>query len=310
MLTRRAVLLGGGAAIASAAGMGGYAFAIEPMLRLSVAEVSIAPAGWPQDFDLTIGFLSDFHAIEPWMSAERIARIAALANSYSPDIIILGGDYEAGLKRFKRFGRLVPMTACADALSQLSAPLGVYAVLGNHDVWTNDGDNVRSAFASRGIPLLENKAVRLAKDGQPFWLLGLGDQLGPWNQAGFHPQDDLEGTLAQVTDQAPAILVAHEPDIFPRVPRRIALTLSGHTHGGQVSLPLIGPPMLTYGHHNKYVHGHYRERGRDLVVTSGLGMSIVPVRFGVPPEIMIIRMRSAKPGVGLGADAGLDRRLA
>jgi predicted MPP superfamily phosphohydrolase len=290
MLTRRAFLLGGGVAASSMIGIGSYAFAVEPMLRMVVAEYGIAPRGWPDGLDLTIAFLSDIHAIEPWMSAERIAAIAALANSYSPDIVLLGGDYEAGLKRFRRLGRLVPMSECADALATLRAPLGIHAVLGNHDVWTESGDNVRQAFGSRGIPLYENKAVRLEKDGQPFWLLGLGDQMGERGAAGFVPQDDLPGTLRQVTDDAPAILLAHEPDIFPRVPDRVALTLSGHTHGGQISLPLLGAPMLALGHHGKYVQGHYAENGRNLVVTAGLGMSIAPIRFGVPPEIVVLRL--------------------
>ena len=294
MLTRRAFLLGAGAAAGSVIGVGGYAFAIEPILRLMVAEYRIAPPGWPPDLDLKIAFLSDIHAIEPWMSAERVARIAAFTNTFAPDIVLLGGDYEAGLTRFRRFGRLVPMAECADALSLLRAPLGVHAVLGNHDIWTNDGDNVRAAFPARGIQLYENKAVRLEKGGRPFWLVGLGDQMGPWSATGFQPQDDLPGTLAQITDDAPAILLAHEPDVFSRVPERIALTLSGHTHGGQVSLPFIGPPLLAYGgSHGKYVLGRYREAGRELVVTAGLGMSIAPLRFGVPPEIAILRIGAA-----------------
>jgi uncharacterized protein len=295
MLTRRTFLLGAGAAAGSTIGLGSYAFAVEPMLRLTVAEHQITPRGWPPDFHLRIAFLSDIHAIEPWMSAERIAGIAAFTNTFTPDIVLLGGDYEAGLGRFRRLGRLVTMAECADALSLLRAPLGIHGVLGNHDVWTNNGDDVRAAFRSRAISLYENKAVRLEKNGHPFWLLGLGDQMGPWStETGFHPQDDLPGTLAQITDEAPAILLAHEPDIFPSVPERIALTLSGHTHGGQVSLPLIGPPFLPSGsHHSKYVQGRYTEGGRELVVTAGLGMSIAPIRFGVPPEIMILHLGSS-----------------
>jgi predicted MPP superfamily phosphohydrolase len=295
MLTRRRFLLGAGAAAGGMAGLGGYAFAVEPMLRLTVAEHEMTPRGWPPGFHLKIAFLSDIHAIEPWMSAERIAGIAALTNTFTPDIVLLGGDYEAGLRRFRRLGRLVPMAECADALAVLRAPLGIHGVLGNHDVWTNNGDDVRAAFRSRAISLYENKAVRLEKDGRPFWLLGLGDQMGLWSgTTGFQPQDDLPGTLAQVTDDAPAILLAHEPDIFESVPERISLTLSGHTHGGQVSLPFLGPPFLSFrSHRNKYVQGRYSESGRELIVTAGLGMSIAPMRFGVPPEIMILHLGSS-----------------
>jgi predicted MPP superfamily phosphohydrolase len=131
--------------------------------------------------------------------------------------------------------------------------------------------------------------VRLTKGGRPFWLLGLGDQLallrrGPKRYRGV---DDLAGTLAQVTDDAPAILLAHEPDIFPEAPHRVALTLSGHTHGGQVRL-LGWSPLVPSRYGNRYAYGHVVEDGRHLVVSGGLGTSILPVRLGVPPEIVLV----------------------
>jgi predicted MPP superfamily phosphohydrolase len=143
-----------------------------------------------------------------------------------------------------------------------------------------------------GIPVLENRAVRLDKGGQPFWVAGLGDQIaflgarGPGRHDGV---DDLAGTLAQVRDDAPVILLAHEPDIFPRVPERVALTLSGHTHGGQVRL--FGySPMVPSKFGNRFAYGHVVEEGRHLIVSGGLGTSILPVRFGVPPEIVLIEL--------------------
>src|SRR5829696_1694706 len=140
MLTRRSFLLGTGAAAGSMVGLGGYAFAVEPMLRLAVAEHQITPRGWPRGFHLKIASLPAIHAIAPWLSAERIAGIAAFTNTFRPDIVLLGGDYEAGLRRFRHLGRLVPMAECADALAVLRAPLGIHGVLGNHDIWTNNGD--------------------------------------------------------------------------------------------------------------------------------------------------------------------------
>jgi predicted MPP superfamily phosphohydrolase len=147
---------------------------------------------------------------------------------------------------------------------------------------------VQRELAAAGIPVLENEAVRLTKDGQAFWLLGLGDQLAIWGRT-KRGVDDLPGTLAQLTDAAPAILLAHEPDIFARVPDRVALTLSGHTHGGQVRLAGYSP-MVPSRFGNRYAYGHVVENGRHLIVSGGLGTSIMPVRFGVPPEIVLIQL--------------------
>jgi predicted MPP superfamily phosphohydrolase len=290
MLTRRKIIMGAGASLAGGLGLTGYAGAVEPMLRLDVAEYRLAPRGWPRDFALTIAVLADIHAVEPWMSAERIRQIAALTDTLGADIVLLAGDYESGLTRLHRFTRKVAMPDCAAALSILNPPLGVHAVLGNHDFITPDADNVRRAFASHGIPILDNRAVRLTKEGRPFWLLGLDDQLADRPGAQRRGRHDLPGTLRQMRDDAPAILLAHEPDIFPQVPARVALTIAGHTHGGQVSLPLVGPVFTPFEHGRRYVYGHFSEAGRDMVISAGLGMSLLPVRFGRPPEIVLIRL--------------------
>jgi predicted MPP superfamily phosphohydrolase len=147
-----------------------------------------------------------------------------------------------------------------------------------------------------GIPVYENDAVRLDKDGHSFWLAGLGDQLAfvkalrrrpRRDRTGPRGVDDLPGTLAKVTDAAPVILLAHEPDVFPRVPDRVSLTLSGHTHGGQVRLFGHSPRVPSrYG--NRYAYGHIVEDGRHLVVSGGLGCSVLPVRIGVRPEIVMV----------------------
>jgi predicted MPP superfamily phosphohydrolase len=144
-----------------------------------------------------------------------------------------------------------------------------------------------------GIPVYENDAVRLSKDGHALWLAGLGDQMAfirgrrkrAWRT--FEGVDDLSGTLAKVSDDAPVVLLAHEPDVFPRVPERVALTLSGHTHGGQVRV--FGySPMVPSRYGNRYAYGHMVEDNRHLIVSGGLGCSILPVRIGVPPEIVMV----------------------
>jgi predicted MPP superfamily phosphohydrolase len=126
-----------------------------------------------------------------------------------------------------------------------------------------------------------------------FWLAGLEDQLALLRKdKGIVGLDDLPATLAQVTDGAPVILLAHEPDIFPKVPARVALTLSGHTHGGQFRL-FGWSPVVPSRYGNRYAYGHVHEKGRSLVVSGGIGCSILPVRFGVPPEITLVELGPA-----------------
>jgi uncharacterized protein len=292
MLSRRSFLFSAG--IATPLLFGSYAFGVEP-LRLIVTSYRISPERWAGAPPLRIAVVADVHAMNPWMSPLHIARIAAATNALKPDIVLLAGDYEASMPPYG-IGSYVSMQDCAEALSSLEAPLGVYAVLGNHDVGRrgNWGENVRRAFPAHGIPVMENEALRLEKDGRPFWLLGLGDQ---WGGRGGRGLDDLPATLGRVTDEAPAILLAHEPDIFADLPRldlqrRIALTVSGHTHGGQVNIPMYGPRSIPSRYGKRYAYGHVVEDDRHLVVSAGLGMTGIPVRFGVPPEIVLITLGS------------------
>jgi predicted MPP superfamily phosphohydrolase len=297
LLTRRRLLTGFGATAASTLALGGYACAVEPMWRLDVTRYAVAPQNWPRSLKLSIAVLADIHAGEPLMPAARVAAIAERTNALRPDLVVLLGDFAAS-HRFQ--GKRVPAEAWSEALSVLRAPLGVHAVLGNHDWWDDfqaqlrgRGPTVGHRVLERvGIPVYENDAVRLRKDGQTFWLAGLGDQLafldrrkkGAGRVRGI---DDLPGTLAKATDDAPLILLAHEPDIFPAVPDRVALTLSGHTHGGQVRVFGYSPVVPSrYG--NRYAYGHVVEGRRHLIVSGGLGCSMLPVRFGVPPEIVMI----------------------
>jgi hypothetical protein len=227
-----------------------------------------------------------------------VHRIVDLANDMGADAAVLLGDY-VGSHRL----RLAPVPApdWAAALARLRAPLGTYAVLGNHD-WWEDGIRWRqhvtglpeaaTALRAAGITLLENAGLRLAAHGAPFWLLGLGDQ---WAFGMGRGTDDLDATIRLArADRDPAILLAHEPDIFPRVPRRVGLTLSGHTHGGQVRV-LGWSPSVPSAFGERYIHGHYEEAGRQLVVSAGLGTSVAPVRLGVPPEIVRLRLHPAAP---------------
>jgi uncharacterized protein len=299
MVNRRRFLTSAGALVVGGAGFGASAGAVEAATRLDLTRYTVSPANWPADLTLKIAVIADIHACEPWMPAERIGDIVDLANAQNPDLTVLLGDF-AGSQRFVT--RYVPPGAWAEQLARLEAELGVYAILGNHDWWSaalptdppDNGQSVRNAVVGAGIPVLENRAVRLSLDGRPFWLVGLGDQLAHrWARRRTHGNDDLAGALRPIDDEAPAILLAHEPFIFPRVPDRVALTLCGHTHGGQVNLPIIGAPFApTMRGVKPYVYGLYQEGARQMIVSGGLGTSHLPMRINCPPEVVCVTVRA------------------
>jgi hypothetical protein len=294
MVTRRRFLGMTAAGGFAFLGLGSYAFAIEPLFRLRVQSYRLRPPGWPADGRrLRVAAIADLHACEPWMALPRIEEIVRVTNALEPDVVVLLGDYVAGLRRFRT--AVVPADVWGGALAQLKAPLGVHAILGNHDWWT-DVEGVRRALAARGIPVMENEARLLRPlDGPAFWLAGLGDQIAyRLGEGRFRGVDDLPGTLAAIPDDgAPIVLLAHEPDIFPQVPARVGLTLAGHTHGGQIALPLIGRPVVPSAYGDRYAYGHIFEDGRHMIVSGGLGCSILPVRLGVPPEIVVVDLGGA-----------------
>lgn len=327
--TPRALGLVTGLAGLGAGALGAYGLGVEPAWMLNLTHYAPDPPGWPRRMRLTIAVLADLHIAEPDVSAARLASIVARTNAQKPDLIVLLGDYVCTHPFVSAY---VAPEIWADQLAALSAPLGTFAILGNHDWWSAamptmapDGSaSVRRALERARIPLLENSAVRLAaQDAQgiahPFWLAGLGDQLahvvhrsdkeqthdgetarfaqgnGKWHGRGV---DNLAGTLSQMWDDAPAIMLAHEPFVFEKIPARVALTLCGHTHGGQVRLPLVGVPWTPHGMRTPYMYGHFQEGGRDLIVSGGIGTSIVPVRIGVPPEIVFVHLGKGNGGYG------------
>jgi predicted MPP superfamily phosphohydrolase len=174
----------------------------------------------------------------------------------------------------------VPPEDIAIELKNLHASVGIFAVLGNHDGWL-DHDRVQAALERNRIRVIEETAVKLDTAAGAFWLAGISDV---WT--GRH---DIPAALKSVTDDAaPIILLTHNPDVFPWVPARVGLTLAGHTHGGQVRLPLIGRPVVPSRFGQRFAAGHIVEGGRQMYVATGLGTSILPVRFRVPPAITIL----------------------
>ncbi|MEO1204998.1 MAG: metallophosphoesterase [Pseudomonadota bacterium] len=296
---------------ATGVGLGGYAMA-EPY-RLNVTRYAITPDGWPSGLRLRLAVVADLHVCEPFLGLSRLAQIVARTNALNPDVVLLPGDFAPSL-RMKRFanwvpgGRVLPHDEWVGVLAGLQAPLGVHAVLGNHDWWDDIAVQRRGsgpvpvgeALKRGGVSVYENDAVRLEKDGEPFWLAGLGDQWAFWPN-GLRPYDpvipyrgvhDVAGMMAQVRDEAPVVMMAHEPDIFAEMGglgERVALTVSGHTHGGQVRFAGYAPIVPSrYG--RRFVYGHVRDGARHLVVSGGLGCSGLPVRFGSPPEIVLIEL--------------------
>jgi predicted MPP superfamily phosphohydrolase len=261
--------------------------AMEAANGLSVTDYRLTPPGWPAGQPLTLAVVADLHAGGPNMGLERIRQVVDAANALRCDLTVLLGDFFA-THRF--ITEHVPPPAWAAELARLRAPLGVHAILGNHD-WWYDIKGTRAALAQVRIPVMENEAVLLGEGGRRFWLAGLGDQLAyRLGHSQFRGVDDLAGTLKRVTTADPVILLAHEPDIFPTVPERVSLTLAGHTHGGQIRLPLVPPFWAPSEYGARFAYGHIVERGRHMIVSGGLGCSQVPLRLGVPPEIVRVTL--------------------
>jgi predicted MPP superfamily phosphohydrolase len=286
-LTRRSLILGA-AGLTTLVGPMTAAYAgIEAAEMLRVTRYRLTPPTWRAGHRLSITVIADLHAGGPNMGLERIRAVVDTANLQRSDLVVLLGDYFA---THQFITEVVPTEAWAGELGRLQAPLGVYAILGNHD-WWHDVGNTRRAFADVKIPVLENDALLLGPSGSRFWLAGLGDQLAHiLGRRRYRGVDDLPGTLKRLDTDDPVILLAHEPDIFPNVPNRVALTLCGHTHGGQIRIPMVWEHFVPSIYGARYAYGHIIEAGRHMIVSGGLGTSGIPARLGVQPEILRIEI--------------------
>lgn len=248
---------------------------------LSTREYELALPGWPASArDLRIAVLADLHTGSPHNDLEKLQDIVQATNRAQPDLVLLAGDFVIhGVVG----GHFIEPEASARVLRSLQAPLGVYAVLGNHDWWF-DGTRVRKALEAEGIPVLEDRAIPLMFHHTSIWLAGVSDF---WEAA-----HDVRRALSGVDETSPVIVVTHNPDVFPEIPGRVTLTIAGHTHGGQVAVPGWGRPVVPSQFGERYAIGHIVEGGRHLFVSTGIGTSILPVRFRVPPEISIMTIRS------------------
>ncbi len=282
---RRFLKVVSGAAAVGALTVGGDAILIEPN-RPRVIRQDIFLRRLPPAFDgLTIVQLSDFH-YDPYFSSTPVAASVRIANALKPDLVVLTGDFVSS-PAFDR-STLVRKAAaqiepCANILGGLRAPYGVWAVLGNHDVFS-DATHVERSLRSAGIQVLRNGAVPVERDGQRFWLAGVGDVL-----AG---DADLKKALHVTSSSEAVVLLAHEPDFADHSARHpVDLQLSGHSHGGQIRFPFVGAvyyPELA----RKYPQG-LRQVGQLMLYTNvGIGTLLIPVRWNCPPEVTLITLRS------------------
>lgn len=259
--------------------MGLYATLIEPF-RLVVSEWTVKTGKWTSSKSLKIVLLADVHAISPWMTEAHIKQIVQKTNNLNPDIVLLLGDYVAT----HPFGIQLKPDDGVSPYKNLKSACGVFAILGNHDLHGSEG--WPEALEKTGIPILRNDAQKIKCGDGSFWIAGLDE----W----WYGHPDISQTIKKVLDKDPVILMTHNPDAFLEIPNSVALTVAGHTHGGQIHLPFWGivPFVVPSEYGARFARGHIEEDGKDLVVSSGLGMTGIPLRLLMPPEITVVNLKN------------------
>lgn len=261
-----------------AASLGLWAFFFEPA-SLTTTKHDLNIPHWSADLSgMRVAVLADLHVGSPYNGIAKLREIVELTNSERPDLMLIPGDL---VIQGVFGGSFVSPEDAAKVLAGLKAPLGVWATMGNHDYWL-DANRVVSALEKEKIGVLQDEAVRIQRGSSTFWLVGISDF---WE--GPH---DVKKAMNQVKDDAPVLMFTHNPDIFPTLTNRFSLLIAGHTHGGQVHLPLLGRPIVPSKFGERFAVGHVVEDGRHLFVSTGVGTSIFPVRFRVPPEVTVLEL--------------------
>lgn len=259
----------------------------------TLASLEVAAPAWPADVEpVRVVFLSDIHVDGAHTGRARVAALVQAVNLLEPDVILLGGDYiggmlwQAGPMGAPRAKRSAVSTARDEAalaeLSRLQARYGVFAVIGNHDCWW-DCVRMREILEDAGIVVLSNEAREVARPGaHSFWIAGIAD--------GQTQSPQFEQAASQVPEGAAVLMVMHNAGLFDWEQDRFPVQFAGHTHAGQVRFPLIGAPVRMSRHTEDTADGFTIENGRVLIVSHGFGEVGLPVRFGAPPQIMIVRL--------------------
>ena len=253
-----------------------WCFVYEPA-SLRVSEYHIDVSDWPDAFPvLKVAVIADLHVGAPFIDIDKVKEVVELTNAQEPDLILLPGDFVIhGILG----GEFVEPEELAQILADLKAPLGAWGVLGNHD-WWYDHKKVREALETVGIPMLEDTAVSISHKEETFWLVGISDY--------YEGAHDMERAFSEVPQNAPFLAMTHTPDIFMEYPKRTGLLIASHTHGGQVKLPFLGRPVVPSCYGERFASGLIVEDGKKMFVSTGIGTSIIPVRFRVSPEISIL----------------------
>jgi len=230
---------------------------------------------------LRLAQISDLH-MGGWMNAARLQHVVDLILAQEPDILLITGDFLIGRDNLDISNQVV--SDLIEPLSRLSGSIPSFAVFGNHDYWTNV-ETVRHILVSSGITELTNAVSTLKRGQDSLYVCGVDDI---WE--GVPRLDDV---IAQLSDDSTAILLAHEPDFADTsaATGRFDLQVSGHTHGGQVVLPLVGPPVLPYLG-RKYGSGLYKVGEMFQYTNRGVGMARLPLRINCPPEITLFVLES------------------
>jgi uncharacterized protein len=272
------------AAGAGVAAVAADSLVIEPN-RPIIERKEIALRRWPAQLEgFTIALISDLH-YDPHFSAHPLHAAVGMVNDLHPDLIAITGDFVTQpLVSDDDEKAAAAAEPCAQLVARMRATHGVWAVLGNHD-WFTDPIFVSNALRAQGVRILSNSATPIEANGSRFWLAGVNDVMSQ--------TADLHATLSVVPNDEPTVILVHEPDFADRVARHpVDLQLSGHSHGGQVRFPFI-PPIYLPHLAKKYYQGLYNIGPLTLYTNRGLGTIVVPVRLNCPPEITWITLRRA-----------------
>jgi len=253
-----------------------YSRLIEPY-NYWISENDIFIRDLPPAFDgFRITQLTDIHHSRI-LGISEVRRVVSLAQQTKPDMFVLTGDYSTSYRRY--------IEPCAEALSPLSAPEGVWAVLGNHDHYT-DPELTTRALERNHITVLNNAHTTLRRGSDSLQLSGIDDWT--WNAT------DWSRAFSGLSTKTPTILLSHQPTVLDLAQTSdVSLIISGHTHGGQLNFPLLGAPARRFTNDLKYARGLFRRGETQLYVSSGTGVIGLPLRFGVRPEIAVLRLRSS-----------------